>query len=108
MKIKLSKSQWEQIGKTAGWMKKAQGTIAIDTTINFEGENIDVIVEGQYDWESGQAEILSVHDRISTMHTPDGIINNVGDFSSTDYKDVISQEDLRKLKSLIEWKARED
>lgn len=24
MKIKLSKSQWENIGKTAGWMKKAE------------------------------------------------------------------------------------
>jgi len=24
MKIKLSKSQWENMGKTAGWMKKAQ------------------------------------------------------------------------------------
>lgn len=24
MKFKLSKNQWEQIGKTAGWMKKAQ------------------------------------------------------------------------------------
>jgi len=24
MKIKLSKSQWEQMGKTAGWMKNAQ------------------------------------------------------------------------------------
>jgi len=24
MKIKLSKSQWEQMGKTAGWIKKAQ------------------------------------------------------------------------------------
>ena len=24
MKIKLSKSQWEQIGKKTGWMKKAQ------------------------------------------------------------------------------------
>ena len=24
MRIKLSKSQWEQMGKTAGWMKKAQ------------------------------------------------------------------------------------
>lgn len=24
MKFKISKSQWEQIGKTAGWMKKAQ------------------------------------------------------------------------------------
>ena len=26
MKIKLSKSQWETIGKTAGWMKKAEAT----------------------------------------------------------------------------------
>ena len=25
MKIKLSKSQWEGIGKKAGWMKKVQG-----------------------------------------------------------------------------------
>lgn len=24
MKIKLSKSQWQQIGKTAGWMKQAE------------------------------------------------------------------------------------
>lgn len=24
MKIKLSKSQWEEMGKKAGWMKKAQ------------------------------------------------------------------------------------
>jgi hypothetical protein len=24
MKIKLSKSQWEQMGKTAGWLKKSQ------------------------------------------------------------------------------------
>ena len=27
MKIKLSKSQWEGIGKKAGWMKKQAGTI---------------------------------------------------------------------------------
>ena len=26
MKIKLNKSQWEQMGKTAGWMKNAQVT----------------------------------------------------------------------------------
>jgi len=27
MRIKISKSQWEQIGKTAGWMKKAQSAV---------------------------------------------------------------------------------
>lgn len=33
MKIKLSRSQWEQIGKTAGWMKTAQ-------ILPFESEEI--------------------------------------------------------------------
>lgn len=30
MKIKLSKSQWEMIGKTAGWKKTAQGTQGVE------------------------------------------------------------------------------
>lgn len=30
MKIKLSKSQWEQIGRTAGWMKKSQNMMGYD------------------------------------------------------------------------------
>lgn len=30
MKIQLSKTQWEHIGRTAGWMKKAQTTNPIE------------------------------------------------------------------------------
>lgn len=29
MKIKLSRSQWERIGRTAGWMKKASESLTI-------------------------------------------------------------------------------
>jgi hypothetical protein len=32
MKIKLSKSQWENMGKEAGWIKKAQTAIPISQT----------------------------------------------------------------------------
>lgn len=33
MKIKLSKSQWELVGKKAGWMKKAQANSVFDPQI---------------------------------------------------------------------------
>lgn len=37
MKIKLSKSQWQQIGKTTGWLKKAEDEkyTEIDAQIDF-------------------------------------------------------------------------
>ena len=37
MKIKLSKSQWEGIGKQAGWMKKAGPNAAYDIGAAFNG-----------------------------------------------------------------------
>jgi len=45
MKIKLSKSQWEGIGKQAGWMKKAQN----------DGDNAEggSLVSGQIDIDPG-------------------------------------------------------
>jgi hypothetical protein len=36
MKIKLSKSQWEGIGKKAGWVKIARKLIKIDNDIESE------------------------------------------------------------------------
>jgi len=53
MKIKLSRSQWEGIGKKAGWMKKAQAIDndleLTDSKVPFESYNVDKSTPfGQY------------------------------------------------------------
>ena len=45
MKIKLSKSQWEQIGKKAGWMKKAQGFDITEENSATEGLSKEQIIK---------------------------------------------------------------
>lgn len=54
MKIKLSKSQWEGMGKKAGWMKTAQGRMDRNeeemspTTGRVKSKDADVLIQTEY------------------------------------------------------------
>lgn len=41
MKIKLSKSQWEQIGKSAGWLNKTSAKIPKNIAITLQKEIVN-------------------------------------------------------------------
>jgi len=43
MKIKISKSQWEETGKKAGWMKEAEITRKVKYTVDYE-DNISKLI----------------------------------------------------------------
>jgi hypothetical protein len=79
MKIKLSKSQWEGIGKKAGWIRVVEG---VDGNISNKGVDIFQFVE---DWDgAGYGIALVDPDRkivtpyIDPSDYPDMILNKSG------------------------------
>lgn len=79
MKFKISKSQWEDMGKKAGWMKKAQfsdnfDSIEIGTTPS--EEDCAQVGSKDYDYyELVKMELESFHRQLlrAFPNTPDGI-----------------------------------
>ena len=65
MKLKISKNQWEKIGKTAGWIKKAQNNPTKFKIESFKYEVKPIAHEDMYDLDfwidvfiSGESEIF--------------------------------------------------
>ena len=57
MKIKLSKSQWEMIGRKARWMKTAQSTITQKYFVLGNRQTGQVVQEGVFDYSGNPDDI---------------------------------------------------
>lgn len=64
MKIKLSKSQWEIIGKKTGWIKKSQTkSFIIPNSVDIDDPNINQKIEEAYfnAWEARKQYNMGEH-----------------------------------------------
>ncbi len=78
MKITLSKSQWERIGKQAGWMKKE----AIWSPSNNEKSNqVHSVMEKVYNILSTELSPLVQEDVLLQQEAKNGINDILGHFS---------------------------
>ena len=82
MKIKLSKSQWQQIGRTAGWMKQAHiqygNPLDVDSQLIKDYESIFHALK-MSNWNAYTPEIQA---RIKKLPDPSSLPLNAS-FSST-------------------------
>lgn len=73
MKIKLSKKQWQEIGKTAGWMNKQASPPPINFTEEdfrgFKDEGLVVNPEGRHDtqWVSAQRDFKKISEALTAQ-----------------------------------------
>jgi len=114
MKIKLSKSQWEFIGKKAGWMKKSQ----------FEEDYSEPYFEPEEDYRAHPEEIVDqetddrrdpitnmVKDLLSSKNLKDpefmDIVNDYKDeyneYNPTKTLDLTKDKFENNLESFVDW-----
>ena len=91
MKIKLSKSQWEFVGKKTGWIKSSQSTnspvLTEDRLVTFFDENTGNILAKETFVIEGKDET----ERFSKLNEiiNDYIINNFDNPDAVDYEDEL-------------------
>ena len=75
--IKMSKKEWQSIGKKAGWMKKAENIGSFDTTVTLIGDRDwsvseidDVLIQVYYSKSTGEIDYIEVLGEVSSSHGP--------------------------------------
>jgi hypothetical protein len=101
MKIKLSKNQWEEAGKKAGWIKKSQSTSS-----NLMPEEIKDLINEYILLHKNVIKMDVWNDILSTYI----VIKKTGDEESwsTDYTFTINDKNLLKYMKQFEINGRDE
>lgn len=102
MKIKLSKSQWEEMGKKAGWMKKTAGQFQIGNVVLFktdDGKDVPGVVVQLPD-KNGYYGVKSLG-MVFALREEDLTLGDQSDSRVKGYYGIGSLKDVQQEKSPV-------
>jgi len=111
--VKISKKEWESIGKKKGWMKVATNwdkelSHSENVTLEIDGVERDVDVTILFDFDGGQKQVLYPADNAQPSYPPEVTINQVL-YKGVNIKDRLSLQNIDSLEGICwDWVMSHD